>query len=123
MLEVVGVRPVQEHPQEQVVVGEPFANGRQQQRHGLQAEPVELVQEACGDFTPTIPLESKCKYYNNNNKIKRWSYLLGISLTQYMLVLNALLICTFNLQRPSTRVGHVAAIHRLCFHATYMGKI
>ena len=44
-------------------------------------------------------------------------------LTQYMLVLNALLICTFNLQRPSTRVGHVAAIHRLCFHATYMGKI
>ena len=72
MLEVVGVRPVQEHPQEQVVVGEPFANGRQQQRHGLQAEPVELVQEACGDFTPTIPLESKCKYYNNNNKITRF---------------------------------------------------
>ena len=63
MWEVVAVLQVQGHRQEQEEEAELSVNVvRQQQRRERQGEQVELVQEACGDFTLMIPRELKCKY-------------------------------------------------------------
>ena len=55
---------VQEHRQEQEEEEEErCVSVKQQQRQGPRVEQVELAREACGDFTPMILQELKCKYF------------------------------------------------------------